>query len=222
MTAATAHMVSPSDTTIPGLTRRRIWTAPEVTSHSVLVLTLPRIYLAPDAGGPPRPDFVKALETAPRIETTLGPLATVIDMTAIRRVRLDLPTNTLTIEHQSAYSKRAETSITFATSELADAVFTKLWRRLGLQFELHTNTSDTWVMARVPLVFMASVFVFTGLFAITLNALMDITPGQSAITRVLPNWQLVCGVGGALVAAGQVWLYRRVTRPPERLELRML
>jgi hypothetical protein len=221
MATVIAQRASPSDTTIPGMSRRRVWSAPEVTSHSIVVLTLPRLYLTPLIG-PPRPDLLAAIETAPVVEAALGPLATSIDLAAVRRVKLDLPTNTLVIEHHSANSKHVQTLLTFATSELADTVFTKLWRRLGVQFELHTNTSDAWDVARVPLVFMAAVLVFTGLFAIGLNALADSVPASSSLVRLLPNWRMVCGVGGGLVAAAQVGLYRRLTRPPERLELRMI
>jgi hypothetical protein len=191
------HAVLPSDTTIPGLTRRRIWKAPELQSHSLLVMTLPRLYLTPYTGEP-KPELLAAVENVPLVDTILGPLATVIDLQAIRRVRLDLLTNTVTIDHQTANSKLVQVLITFTTSELADAVFTKLWRRLGTRFEMKTDTTDSW------------------------DTLADLAPQPNSLTNVLPSWRIVCGIGGGLVAAGQVWLYRRLTRPPERLELRMV
>jgi hypothetical protein len=33
------------------------------------------------------------------------------------------------------------------------------------------------------------------------------------------NWKVVCALGGAVAAASQVWLYRRLTTPPASLEL---
>ena len=33
------------------------------------------------------------------------------------------------------------------------------------------------------------------------------------------NWRWVCGFGGVVLAVLQVWLYRRLTKPPKRLEL---
>src|SRR5262245_44081802 len=81
--------VMPSDTTVPGWALRHVWAAPELASHSVLVLTLPRIYLAPGTE-PPKPERIAVLEKSYDLETTLGPRTTAIDLASIRRVRLDL------------------------------------------------------------------------------------------------------------------------------------
>ena len=51
----------PTDTTLPGETRRRIWAAPEVQSHSLVVLSALGLHLAPSMGVP-REETVTALQ----------------------------------------------------------------------------------------------------------------------------------------------------------------
>ena len=209
----------PSDTGFPGLGRRRVWKAPDVLSHSMLVLTLPRLFLAAQSGEP-KPETVAAVETAMDVESVLGPFATVVELASIRRVKLDLHTNTVHIDHASERNGQGRASITLGTPEVADEVFTKLWRRLGTEFSLRQYSSDPWTAARLPVAFMAAAIAFAGIFAIILNALNDLAITQDwPAARVLPNWKLVCGVGGAAVAIAQITLYRRLMRPPERLEL---
>jgi hypothetical protein len=118
----------PSTTTEPNLVRRRVWKAPEVRSHSLVVLTLPRLYLSPMTGEP-KPETVAAIEQGGDMEAILGPLATAVELIAVRRVRLDLLDNTLHVEYQAGQGK-ARTAIRFATAEAADTAFSKLSRRL--------------------------------------------------------------------------------------------
>jgi hypothetical protein len=213
----------PSDTGVPGLSRRRVWTAPEVTSHAAVVLTLPRLYLLPAPGpacSPLRPDLAAAVETALDVEGVLGPRTTAIELASVRRVTLDLPANTVRVEYAPARGGTLKTPVVFATAELADAAFGKLWRRLGPEFALRPPREDPWAVARAPVAFMAALLAGTGLAGVTLNALDDFAlSDQWLAARLLPNWRVVCGLGGAAVAAAQVWLYRRLTAPPERLEL---
>jgi hypothetical protein len=209
---------SPSDTTIPGLAQRRVWKAPEVTSHSLVVMTLPRLYLTPMTGEP-KTDVVGQLQTVRRVDAFLGPLATAIDLHAVRRVKLDLATQTVSIDHFTGNDPRARVAIRFATAADADSFFAKLWRRLGEGFQLKTRSPEWWTLARVPLVFVAAVILFTALAAMGLNALSDWNRPRAGLGRALPDWRTVCIVGGGAVAVAQVWLYRLATRPPERLEL---
>lgn len=212
----------PSDTGIPGLARRRVWAAPDVVSHSLIVLTLPRLYLAPP-GPPPKPELVAALESAVDAEAALGPLATAIDLASVQRVKLDLTTNTLTVEYRVGGSQaggRVRAAVRFAAAETADTVFGKLWRRLGDGCVLQPTAPDPWDVARAPVAFMAALLAGTGVLALGLNAAADVALADRwPVARLLPDWQPVCGLAGAAVAAAQVWLYRRLTRPPERLEL---
>lgn len=207
---------SPSDTTIPGLAQRRVWKAPEVTSHSLVVLTLPRLYLTPMTGTP-KTEVIGQLQTVRMVDAFLGPLATAIDLHTVRRVKLDLATQAVTIDHLTGNDPRARTVIQFATGEAADSFFAKLWRRLGDGYQLKTIAPEWWTLARVPLVFIAAAILFTALAAMGLNALSDWGAGK--LGRALPNWREACIVGGGIVAAAQVWLYRVSTHPPERLEL---
>jgi hypothetical protein len=210
--------VLPSTTTEAGLVRRRVWSAPEVQSHSLVVLTLPRLYLAPMTGVP-KPETVAAIERGGDMDAILGPLATAVDLFAVRRVRLDLVVNTLYVEYQTGHGK-ATTAIRFATSEAADTAFSKLWRRLGDEFKLKPFRADPWVIARGPVLAILTLLAATGLFALGLNALDDTAGARHwALAGRLPGWQLVCAAGGAAAAGVTVWLYRRLTRPPERLDL---
>lgn len=212
---------SPSDTTIPGLAQRRVWKAPDVTSHSLVVLTLPRLYLTPMTGSP-KTEVISQLETVRAVDAFLGPMATSIDLHTIRRVKLDLKDNTIAIDHQMTNAPFARTVLTFANSQVADSFFAKLWRRLGDGYQLKTFQPEWWTLARLPVVFMAAVIGFTAISAMILNAMSDAGPDQHGIARLLPNWRIVCIVGGGIVAAAQMWLYRLSSRPPERLELHQL
>jgi hypothetical protein len=227
-------------TTTPDPTRRRVWKYPELKSHSLLVLTADRLHLTPLAGDP-KPETVTAAEAGADLEDLLGPLATVIDLAAVRRVKLDLQVNSLVVEYRGA--GRATTgglTVVFATPDEADACFSKVWRRLGDSCQLVPYQRDTWALAQTPLVLMAVVLLVTGFLALAVGTLDDVADGRTAavsiagVTGVEPqavrrsplavlvgwmSWQGVCAVGGGVAGALQVWLYRRLTRPPVGLEL---
>jgi hypothetical protein len=196
-----------------------VWTAPDVRSHSLVVLTLPRLYLAPMTGEP-KPETVAAIERGGDVEAVLGPLATVVELAGVRRVRHDLLTNTLHVEYTAGGHGRTRAAVTFATAEAADAAFSKLWRRLGDEFKLRPYRPDPWAVARGPVAAILGVVAAAGLLAIGLNALDDLAAArQWEWAGRLPGWQSVCGLAGAAAAGVTVWLYRRLTRPPERLDL---
>ena len=209
---------SPSDTTVPGLAQRRVWKAPEVLSHSLVVMTLPRLYLTPMTGAP-KSEVVGQLQTVRMVDMFLGPLATAIDLHAIRRVKYELAASRVTIDHFTQNDPNARTTIQFAPGEAADNFFAKLWRRLGENYQLQSIAPEWWTLARVPLVFLASVLLFTALAAMGLNALADWGADRRGLGRILPDWKAVCIFGGGIVAAAQIWIYRLATRPPEQLEL---
>lgn len=208
----------PSDTGIPGLTRRRVWAMPEVTSHSLIVLTLPRIYLAPSSGVP-NPALVAAIDKGADVETLLGPFATVVDLVRVTRVHHDMVANRVRLEYLSPNGGTARVAMTFATAEGADALFAKIWRRLGTEFRLFPYRPEAWTLARVPGLAILGVLASTAILALARNALDDVAGQRLPWLDRLPGWQLVCGLGGAAAAALTVWLYRRLTGPPERLEL---
>lgn len=211
------------DTTLPGGTRRRLWSAPAVKSHSVVLLTLTKIYLSP-AGQTLRPEAVAALETSFDLESSFGPLATVIDLASLTRVRLDLLANTLAIEYTRpgdsngrSDGSKAQVTITLADAEVADQIYSKVWRRVGDRLTLKPYSPPWAEMIRLPLAVMAGI-----LFAVVaVSLLVSAAPDLGGPLRALgsADWRIVCGVGGAVLAGVQVWLYRRVTRPPVRLEL---
>jgi hypothetical protein len=207
------------DTTLPGSTRRRVWHAPAVKSHSLLTLTLAKLYLAPP-GAPIKPDSVDAILNGADLDAAFGPLATVIDVNRIRRVKLDLLANALTIEYVRPTPAGSgavpvppvPVAIEFADYETADEVFTKLWRRLGDRFGVKQHRPDPWNVARVPVAAMCGVLAATLGLALTVNAVAD---GGTPIA----DWRWVAAAGGAALAGLQVWLVRRLNRPPVRLEL---
>jgi hypothetical protein len=219
--------IYPSDTEIPGLVKRRVWSYPELRSHSVMVLTARRLHLAPLAGEP-RPEALAAIDKGIDLEKILGPLTTVIDLDGVRRVKLDLLANSLVIEYTAGGHAGVRATVVFKNAEDADACFSKLWRRLGETFTLAPYKRPSWALARAPLAMLFAVLVAVGVLVFGLNVAEDAATARAAegaAKTVLDstlgwlNWKLVCGVGGVLAAALQVWLYRRLTQPPVRLEL---
>jgi len=229
------------ETTLPGTTRRRTWVHPEVTSHSLVVLTFTQLYAAPLAG-PPRPETLAAVEAGHDLDELLGPLAVAIDLASIRRVTLDLLTNSLLIEYAKDAPGTGRLTLVFANPEAADACYTKLWRRLGDDFKLQPYTKDSWSLAREPLVLLIGALLTTALLALVLSVYEDMASARAAMQAgtmelgapesakpppktVLEwllgwmDWRAVCAVGGVVAAVAQVWLYRRLTRPPVSLEL---
>jgi hypothetical protein len=205
-----------------------MWSHPELSSHSVLVLTYDRVYLAPLTGSP-KSETLAAIEAGVDIDALLGSLTTVIDLDNIRQITLDLLTNSLAIEYAGKSLKRSRLRITFATPEAADACFTKIWRRLGEEFQLAPHTRDAWHSIRSPLALLAVILIATAAMAGLLSIHEDmastrisaIDSAKSTWTMLLDrlNWRAVCGLGGVAAACSQVWLYRRLTAPPESLEL---
>lgn len=230
----------PLDTTLPGHTRRRIWSHPEIVTHSVLVLSFDRLYLTPLVGDP-KPEFLAAIEVGADLDGLLGPLAVDLDLAAIQQLSLDLLTNSLTVDYTGSGLGKSKVRIAFATPEAADACFTKIWRRLGGDFRLAPYQRDTWQTVRAPLLLLAVVLLATAAIAGLLSLHEDrtlmrlpahVTAGMhDAAARTLPprstvesmldvlNWRVICGLGGAAAAVSQVWLYRRLTMPPVALDL---
>ena len=223
----TALDVYPSDTELPGLMRRRVWSYPELRSHSVMVLTLRRLHLAP-LSGEPKPEALAAIDKGIDLEKILGPLTTIIDLDGVRRVKLDLLTNSLSIEYAAAGHGVIRVTVVFKAADDADACFSKLWRRLGETFHLMPYKRPSWVLARTPVTLLLGVLIATAALVLGLNVAEDAAIARAAegatktaLDGVLNwlNWKAVCAVGGVLAAGLQVWLYRRLTQPPVRLEL---
>ncbi len=222
---ATVLQIPPGpDTTVPGQLRRRVWTAPAVRSHSVVCLTLSKLYVAP-ANATLKPEAAKAIETSFDLEESFGPLATVINLPSVVRVRLDLLRHLLTIDYRRQSPLTGPTvsiQLEFENSTTADEVYTKLWRRLGEDVKLVQQQSGPWELARVPVAFMAGVLVATLALSLTANAMTDLAHPQTPnllAPLAKADWRWVCCLSGMVLAGLQIWLYRRLTRPPKRLEL---
>lgn len=215
---------SPVDTAAPGLTRRRVWQAPVVRSHALVALTFSRLYLAPSSTAV-RADAAEAILAGAGLESVFGPLGTVIDLPTVRRVTLDLETNTLAIDYRptiatgSGSIPTGQVVVQFDNYEAADEVFTKVWRRIADRVKLHQHRRPTWDLIRTPMAAIAGVLFVTLLLTALAVGLGDSGRPDAAGWSLL-DWRWVCGVGGAALAVLQVWLYRRWTTPPVKLELR--
>lgn len=222
------------DTTAPGATRRRVWAHPDVSSHSLVLLTATRLYLAPLAGVP-KADLVSALENGGDPDELLGPLAVVVDLGAVRRLTLDLIRNALAVEYVSGGQGAARLTVAFAAPEVADLCFTKVWRRLGDGCRLQPYKRDAWALARSPVALLVGALVVTAALALAQSAFEDMASARAAalpadaphvvskgpLERALGklDWRAVCALGGAVAGLSQVWLYRRFTQPPRSLEV---
>lgn len=170
------------------------------------------------------PETAEAILAGANLETVFGPLATVIDLPSVRRVTHDLVTNTLTIDYRPTLATRSGTIptgqvvIQFDTHEAADEVFTKVWRRIADQVKLIQDRRPTWDLIRTPLAAIGGVLFATIVLALCAVVWTDTARPESG--GFAPDWRWVCGLGGAVLAGLQVWLYRRWTTPPSKLELR--
>lgn len=222
-------------TALPGGARRRAWAHPELRSHALMVLTFDRLYAAPLPGAP-GPQALAAVEAGDDLDALCGPLAVVIDLISVRRVRLDLLSNALAVEYAKGGLGTARLTVVFADPEAADACYTKLWRRLGDGFTLQPDARDAWSAARAPLALLAGALLATAALALALSVFEDTASaraaakagvgGAKAVSKssleVLVgwmDWRAVCAAGGVVAGVAQVWLYRRLTRPPAALEL---
>ncbi|QJW94146.1 hypothetical protein [Frigoriglobus tundricola] len=223
---------------------RRTWAHPEVRSHSLVVLTVDRIYAAPLAGAP-RPEIIAAVAAGGDLDDLLGSLAVVIDLSSVRRLKHNLLTNALVIDYAKGRAGTGQLTLAFAHPEAADACYTKLWRRLGKDFRLRPYKRDAWAAARGPLALLIGALFATAVLALVLSIFEDMASARARGPRRGPrrggsgrprrpprpgptplevlvgwmNWRVVCAVGGAVAAVAQVWLFRRLTSPPESLVL---
>jgi hypothetical protein len=230
-----------TDTTLTGVPRRRVWVHPDVQSHSLVVLTNDQIHVTPLAGAP-KADVVASVEAGFDPGELLGPLAVVVDLATVRDVKLDLLTNALVVEYAKNGPGTGRLTVVFTTPEAADGCFTKVWRRLGDGFQLRPYKREAWSAARAPLTLLVGVLVVTAALAMTISVLEDTASARAAADRLNAvaqggaeeaktlskqpdgllgwlGWRGVCALGGVAAAGAQVWMYRRITRPPERLEL---
>ncbi len=224
------------ETTIPGHTRHRVWVHPELKSHSLLVLTFDRLHLTPLAGVP-KTGLISAIEAGDNLDNLLGPLAVVVNLIAVRHLKLDLLRNSLIVEYVNGGLGTSQFTVVFDTPEAADACFTQLWRRLGDGYQFQPYKRDAWALARGPLSLLAGALVATALLAFALSAFEDTASARAAARLSVSDgakitaksrlellcgridWRAVCATGGIAAGASQVWLYRRLTRPPASLEV---
>ncbi len=218
MTSLSARALS--DTTLPGLQGRRVWSAPAVASHAGLVMTPSRLYLLP-AGHPAGASLRAAAEAGADLERLFGDAAEGLNLADVRRADFHLADLTIVLARPAG-----DVTLRFGDAEAADDVFTKLLHRTRDRLRLVSDKPDPWVAARGPLGLLAGVLLATATLAVTASAAADLTtPDAPAwLARWLSllaalDWRAVGGVGGAVAAWLQVAAYRRYHRPPARLAL---
>ncbi|HVK18886.1 MAG TPA: hypothetical protein VM533_18290 [Fimbriiglobus sp.] len=198
-----------TDTAFPGFTRRRVWRAPEVRSHSLVLLTATRLFLVPSGVEVPAD-----IESTADLDAALGPVATTIELSTVRRLTHALLAFTLRLE-----STGRPVVVRFASAEAADAAFAMLWRRLGPEFALDQPRPGSWAAARGPVAILVGMLIATLALALAASAAADLPAHPVTTTLRAMDWRVVCGLGGAALALVQVRLYRRLTCPPARLDL---
>jgi len=230
MPAMTALKPSPPSLRPPFPTPRCAWSHPELGSHSLLALTQTELYLVPYTGDS-HPELVAAAETETELSGLLGPQVPPIDLTTIRRVKLDLLQNSLDITLADG-----RINLRFTTSKDADACFTQLWQRLGAQARLESSQGTWWARARLPMTVLGAILAITAALALSISVVDSLPDTGEAASLTVPggpvnvpesvhgligwmDWRAVCVLGGIGAAAAQVWLYRQVTQPPVSLEL---
>src|SRR5438094_4150249 len=132
---------APLATAVPSLVRRRVQSYPDLQSHSLLVVSPERLHLAP-LDQTPDAAAAAAAETGTNPDELLGPLATAVDLDAIRRVKVDLLANAVTVEHAAGGLEAKQLALAFSSPEAADACFMRLWRQLGDRCELLPYRKD--------------------------------------------------------------------------------
>ncbi len=198
------------DTTLPGLTTRLVWTAADLRSHALAVLTATRLYLVP-SDAVLVPGIAAELRAGVDVDAALGRAAVVVELSLVRRLELDLPRDTLVVD--------GTTTVRFATAEAADTAFTAAWKRLGDCYHLTPYKRVGWDAARQPVCAMLGVLAGVFVLGLGLYVVNDTVGPPPDVLAPLFNWRWVCGFGGGVLACLQVWLYRRLTIAPERLEV---
>jgi len=218
MTTLAARAVS--DTPLPGLQGRRVWSAPAVASHAWLVMTPARLYLVPP-GDAADGGLRRAADAGADLDALLGTAAERLNLADIRHADFHLAGLTLTLRREAG-----DVTVTFHDAETADDVFTDLLRRTRDRLRLVTDRPDPLAAARGPLGILAGVLLATATLAVTASAAADLTPPDAPawlagwLTFLASiDWRAVCGLGGAAAAWLQVAAYRRYRRAPTRLAL---
>ena len=192
------------ETLSPGSTRRRVFVAPDLKSHAIAVLTFSRLYLGDPNPVPPDPELVDAIENGgANIEKSLGSRHVHVDLPFVKRVKLDVPTATISIDY-AALGMIRSVSCTFNSAEPAEAMFGKIWRRVGdEEFDLKQNKPEPWQAVQLPLI--------VGL-AILIASLVTGIAGYV-------DWMIAATVGGIGLAAAAAVGFARLNGKATRLEL---
>ena len=211
-------------TQLPSFDKRRIWIAPLVSSHSAIILTATKLYLVPGLTPPPA-DHVSAVMNGAEPGSRFGQMMTVVTLGAVRSVTHDLLENRVHIDSRAGSGSTGEwtsrVTISFTEAEPADALFAKLWRRLGDEFKLRPDRPPNSKAVQLPFVALFGILISTAVLGFAANSAADLgraTPSLLSPLRSI-DWRWIAVFGGIAAAIVQVWLYRRLTRPPVRLEL---
>lgn len=212
-----------SQQTLPTFNKHRVWSFPEIQSHAVVVLTASKMYIVPGNAAPPE-DKVRQLENGADPVDLFGSFVTIVKLEFVKKVVHELLTNEVQLEmnvssQSGAWISRVD--LKFKESDSADAMFTKIWRRLGDQFVVRPDRPTTAKAIQAPLFGLGVVLVLTAMFVWMANAAADFGTNVPVLLSPFKNidWKVIAIFGGILAALMQVWLYRSWTTPPNKLEL---
>ena len=221
----TAQQAKVWDTTLPTLNGRRLWQAPALRSHAMLVMTAARLHLVP-AHVELSPQVRTRIDAGAALDDLLPAATDVVFLPDLLEAELDLSAFTL---HLTTADRDCD--LHFADAETADDVFVKLLHRTHRLLRLSTDHPNALRLVRGPLGVMSGLLIATLTLALTVSAAADLTSPPGDPTAALPwldewlhglarlDWRWVCGLGGAACAWAQLALIRRLRQPPTRLRL---
>jgi len=213
------------DTTLPTSNGRRLWHAPALRSHGLLVMTAVRLHLTP-SHAELAPTAVRQIEAGAPLEGFMPPATDVVFLPEVVEAKLDLTRLTLRLT-----TTEREHRLDFADAATADDVFAKLLHRTHRTLTLTTDRPETLRLVRGPIGVMVGILISTLTLALTVSAAADLTspPGDPNSSRLWLDqwlrllsqldWRWVCSVGGASCAWAQLALLRRLRKPPNALIL---
>lgn len=230
MSPAVLHLLP--DTTLPGLTTRRIWQESELYSPGLILLTVNRLYIRSEPLSLSQSDLQRLL-IGGNVDEQLGPTTQMYPLTDLDHAALDLETYTVRLIFRG--DRPQPELLRFRSAAVADDFFTKLARRVQEQFQPIVPKFDVLQAMRTPIAAMFG--VVTGMVTMNLlaNSYADLSEYRFLLgdqSFELPGWyawadrffqifppRLMGTLSGAVLAILQLWAYRRLTQPPQSVEL---
>ncbi len=206
-----------TDTAPPGAWARATWTAPHLATHAFAGLSATELVLSPrPAAGPAR--LAEAFLAGAGGDDLARLGARVVPLASVNRATLHLHLDAVGLDVAGS----PPLTLGWADAAGADAFFSRLLKRLGPDARVVTDRPSRLEVARAPLGVMAAILVATAIFAatlaelpVTVAELSDPPAWLSALACL--DWRLASLAGGVCLTAAQLWLMRRLNKPPGTL-----